>query len=167
VTSQPTLVVFYTLCAVSSGSLCPLPLADEWTVWTAANGNWDDVRAGCFSGYDPTDFKVLVFAVSAGLAGIAGALYTLQSGSASPRAMDIAFSIENGDLGGSGGRGLVGAILGALLVNFARSFLSEQFAEVWLFFQGAVLIVDDGASRWLSGLAAASGGIQQVDAPSR
>jgi len=93
-----------------------------------------------FSGYDPTDFKVLVFAVSAGLAGIAGALYTLQSGSASPRAMDIAFSIE-GDLGGSGGRAsLVGAILGALLVNFARSFLSEQFA-VWLFFQGALFLI--------------------------
>jgi len=68
-----------------------LPLADEWTVWTAANGNWDDESRVRFSGYDPTDFKVLVFAVSAGLAGIAGALYTLQSGSASPRAMDIAF----------------------------------------------------------------------------
>jgi len=74
---------------------CPLPLADE--VWTAANGNSDD-ESRCVSLADPTDFKVLVFAVSAG-AGIAGALYTLQSGSASPRAMDIAFSIENGDLG--------------------------------------------------------------------
>jgi len=55
-----------------------------------------------FSGYDPTDFKVLVFAVSAGLAGIAGALYTLQSGSASERW--ILPSLSNGDLGGSGGR---------------------------------------------------------------
>jgi len=47
------------------------------------------VMSRCVSLADPT--KVLVFAVSAGLAGIAGALYTLQSGSASPRAMDIAF----------------------------------------------------------------------------
>jgi len=117
----------------------------------------DDESRVRFSGYDPTDFKVFVFAISAALAGISGALYTLQSGSISPRAMDIAFSIEMVIWVAVGGRAsLVGAILGALLVNFARSFLSEQFAEVWLFFQGAlflivVTVLPDGIVGWLRG----------------
>ena len=54
----------------------------------------DDESRVRFSGYDPTGFKVLVFAVSAGLAGIAGALYSVQSGIIAPKTMDIAFSIE-------------------------------------------------------------------------
>jgi urea transport system permease protein len=117
----------------------------------------DDESRVRFSGYDPTDFKVFVFAISAALAGISGALYTLQSGSISPRAMDIAFSIEMVIWVAVGGRAsLVGAVLGALLVNFARSFLSEQFAEVWLFFQGAlflivVTVLPDGIVGWLRG----------------
>jgi urea transport system permease protein len=42
----------------------------------------------------------------------------------------------------AGGRAtLVGAILGTLLVNFAKSLLSEQFPEVWLFFQGALFLL--------------------------
>ncbi|MEO6861180.1 MAG: urea ABC transporter permease subunit UrtC, partial [Microcoleus sp.] len=53
----------------------------------------DEVRLR-FSGYNPTGYKVLVFAISAGLAGIAGALFTVQTGIISPKAMDIAFSIE-------------------------------------------------------------------------
>ena len=54
----------------------------------------DDENRVRFSGYDPTAFKVLVFAVSGAIAGIAGALYTVQSGIISPQAMSIAFSIE-------------------------------------------------------------------------
>lgn len=115
----------------------------------------DDESRVRFSGYNPTEFKVLVFAVSAGLAGIAGAMYTLQSGSVSPRAMDVAFSIEMVIWVAIGGRAsLVGAVVGALLVNFARSFFSEQFAEIWLFFQGAlfllvVTVLPDGIVGWL------------------
>lgn len=102
----------------------------------------DDESRVRFSGYDPTGFKVLVFAVSAGLAGIAGALYTVQSGIISPKTMDIAFSIEMVIWVAVGGRAsLVGAILGALTVNFAKSILSEQFPEIWLFFQGALFLV--------------------------
>ncbi|NCJ07776.1 urea ABC transporter permease subunit UrtC [Synechococcales cyanobacterium C] len=102
----------------------------------------DDESRVRFSGYDPTGFKVMVFAVSAGLAGIAGALYTVQSGIVSPRTMDIAFSIEMVIWVAVGGRAtLIGAILGALLVNFAKSFLSEQFPDIWLFFQGALFLV--------------------------
>ena len=115
----------------------------------------DDESRVRFSGYDPTEFKVLVFAISGAIAGLAGAMYTLQSGSVSPRAMDVAFSIEMVIWVAIGGRGsLVGAVVGALLVNYARSFFSEQFAEIWLFFQGAlflivVTVLPDGIVGWL------------------
>jgi urea transport system permease protein len=101
----------------------------------------DDEPRLRFSGYDPTAFKVLVFAISAGLAGVAGALFTVQSGIISPKSMDIAFSIEMVIWVAVGGRAsLVGAILGALIVNFAKSVLSEQFPQVWYFFQGALFL---------------------------
>ncbi|MBD1845410.1 urea ABC transporter permease subunit UrtC [Cyanobacteria bacterium FACHB-63] len=115
----------------------------------------DDEPRLRFSGYNPTVFKVLVFAVSAGLAGVSGALFTVQSGIISPKAMDIAFSIEMVIWVAVGGRAsLVGAILGALIVNFAKSILSEQFPQFWFFFQGAlflivVTLVPGGLIGWL------------------
>ncbi len=102
----------------------------------------DDENRLRFSGYNPTGFKVVVFAVSAALAAIGGAFYTIQTGRVSPQLMDIGFSIEMVIWVAAGGRGtLVGAILGTLLVNFAKSLLSEQFPEVWLFFQGALFLI--------------------------
>ncbi|MBD0311148.1 MAG: urea ABC transporter permease subunit UrtC, partial [Microcoleus sp. T1-bin1] len=118
----------------------------------------DDESRVRFTGYNPTGFKVLVFAISAGLAGLAGALFTLQTGIISPKAMDIAFSIEMVIWVAGGGRAsLVGAILGALVVNFAKSLLSEQFPEIWLFFQGAlflivVTVLPDGVVGWMRSL---------------
>lgn len=102
----------------------------------------DDEPRMRFSGYNPTEFKVVVFAVSAALAGISGALYTLQTGSISPRQMDIASSIEMVIWVAVGGRAsLVGAVLGAVVVNLARTALSEKFPEIWLFFQGALFLI--------------------------
>ena len=126
------LVIAYAICRwLTSGRLGRLLVAIR-----------DDESRLRFSGYDPTSFKVLVFAVSAGLAGIAGALYTVQSGIITPKAMDIAFSIEMVIWVAVGGRGsLIGAVFGALLVNFAKSFLSEQFPAEWLFFQGALFLI--------------------------
>jgi urea transport system permease protein len=115
----------------------------------------DDENRLRFSGYNPTGFKVLVFGISAALAGIAGALYTVQTGIISPKAMDIAFSIEMVIWVAVGGRAtLVGAVLGTLLVNFGKSLLSEQFPEIWLFFQGAlflivVMVLPNGLVGWL------------------
>jgi urea transport system permease protein len=115
----------------------------------------DDEPRVRFSGYDPTGFKVFVLAVSAALAGIAGALFTVQSGIITPNAMDISFSIEMIIWVAVGGRGtLVGAIIGALLVNFGKSVLSEQFPAFWLFFQGAMFLVvvaavPDGLVGWV------------------
>jgi urea transport system permease protein len=121
----------------------------------------DDENRVRFSGYDPTWFKVLVFALSGTIAGIAGALYTVQSGIVSPQYMDIAFSIEMVIWVAVGGRAtLVGAVIGALLVNWARALLSESFPEVWLFFQGAlfllvVTVLPEGIVGWLRNQAGA------------
>ena len=102
----------------------------------------DDENRVRFSGYNPTWFKVLVFSISGGIAGIAGALYTVQTGIITPSAMNVADSIEMVIWVAVGGRGtLIGAIFGTLLVNFARTFLSEQFPEVWSFFQGALFLL--------------------------
>jgi urea transport system permease protein len=123
----------------------------------------DDESRVRFTGYNPTGFKVLVFAISAALAGLAGAMYTLQTGIISPKAMDIAFSIELVIWVAVGGRAtLVGAILGALMVNFGKSLLSEKFPEIWLFFQGGlflivVTVLPDGVVGWLR-----SQGMEQV-----
>ncbi|MFM2429274.1 MAG: hypothetical protein RLZZ511_487 [Cyanobacteriota bacterium] len=102
----------------------------------------DDEARVRFSGYNPTSFKTLVFAISGAFAGIAGAMYTLQSGIVSPQYMEIGFSIEMVIWVAVGGRGtLLGAIVGALLVNWGRSLLSEKFPDIWMFFQGALFLL--------------------------
>lgn len=114
----------------------------------------DDETRVRFTGYNPTEFKTLVFALSGAIAGVAGALYVPQTGIITPNVMEVAFSIEMVIWVAVGGRGtLIGAIIGALVVNFAQTFLSEQFAEVWLFFQGAlfllvVTVLPDGLVGW-------------------
>lgn len=114
----------------------------------------DDESRVRFSGYNPTPYKVFVFALSGAIAGIAGAFYTIQSGIVSPQYMDIAFSIEMVIWVAVGGRStLIGAMLGAVAVNYGRSLLSEKFPEIWLFFQGAlflivVTVLPDGVVGW-------------------
>ena len=114
----------------------------------------DDETRVRFSGYDPTGYKVLVFAISGAIAGVAGALYTVQTGIITPSIMQVAFSIEMVIWVAVGGRGtLIGAIIGTLLVRLAQTFLSESFPEIWLFFQGAlflivVTVLPDGIIGW-------------------
>jgi urea transport system permease protein len=115
----------------------------------------DDETRVRFSGYNPTGYKVLVFAISGAIAGIAGALYTVQTGIINPSIMQVAFSIEMVIWVAVGGRGtLIGAILGTMLVRLAQTSLSESFPEIWLFFQGAlfltvVTVLPDGIVGWL------------------
>jgi urea transport system permease protein len=156
VNSRDTQYIFYILTVlflVATYALCRWLTSGRFGRLLVAIRD-DEVRLR-FTGYNPTGYKVLVFAISAGLAGIAGALFTVQTGIISPKAMDIAFSIEMVIWVAVGGRAtLSGAIIGALLVNFGKSFLSEQFPEVWLFFQGAlflivVTVLPDGIVGWL------------------
>ena len=94
-----------------------------------------------FSGYDVADFKVFVFCLAAALAAIGGAMFTLQVGFMSPSFVGIIPSIEFVILCAVGGRtSVLGAVYGALLVNFAKTTLSESFPQLWLLGLGALFI---------------------------
>ena len=95
-----------------------------------------------FSGYDPAMFKGAIFAVAALFSAMGGAMFTLQVGFASPSVSGIVPSIEMVIYAAVGGRlSLVGAVYGALIVGSAKSLLSEQFANLWMYFMGALFIV--------------------------
>jgi urea transport system permease protein len=114
----------------------------------------DDEPRLRFTGYNPTAYKTLVFAVAGALAGISGALYTVQSGIVSPQYMAVPFSIEMVIWVAVGGRGtLIGALLGSVLIMYTKSLVSEQLPETWLFIQGGlfllvVLALPDGLVGW-------------------
>ena len=94
-----------------------------------------------FCGYNTVHYKVAIFTLSAVLCGIAGALYVPQVGIINPSEMSPANSIEIAIWVAVGGRGtLLGAILGAGLVNGAKSFFTVAFPEYWLFALGAIFI---------------------------
>ena len=114
----------------------------------------DDEMRLRFTGYNPVPFKTIVFIVAGALCGVSGALYTVQSGIVSPQYMTISMSIEMVIWVAVGGRGtLIGPIIGAVLVNYLRSLVSEAFPEMWLFAQGAlfifvVVLMPDGIYGW-------------------
>jgi len=116
----------------------------------------DDEARVRFTGFNPVPFKVIVFLVAGGLAGISGALYTVQSGIVSPQYMAISMSIEMVIWVAVGGRGtLIGPIIGAVLVNYLRSLVSEALPEAWLFVQGGlfifvVVLMPDGIYGWFT-----------------
>ncbi|GGB20415.1 urea ABC transporter permease subunit UrtC [Agarivorans gilvus] len=95
-----------------------------------------------FIGYRVERFKLFVFVVSAMLAGVAGALYVPQVGIINPGEFAPLNSIESIVWVAVGGRGtLFGAIFGALLVNFGKSWFTGVFPELWLFFLGALFVI--------------------------
>ncbi|MGI9033950.1 MAG: urea ABC transporter permease subunit UrtC [Acidimicrobiales bacterium] len=95
-----------------------------------------------FLGYNPTNVKVVAFTVAAGMAGLAGALFVPVVGIISPGLLGVVPSIEMAIWVAVGGRGtLVGAVVGAVLVNYAHTTLSEHYPSGWLYLQGALFIV--------------------------
>jgi urea transport system permease protein len=95
-----------------------------------------------FSGYTPWVYKLFVFVVAAGLAGLAGMLYVPQVGIITPAQIGVLPSLEVVIWVAVGGRGtLVGAILGAVAVNYGRSVLTNYFPEAWPFILGGLFVV--------------------------
>ena len=122
------------------------------TLLLAMRDKEDRVR---FSGYDVANFRVFVFCLSALLSAVGGAMFTLQVGFMSPSLVGIVPSIEMVIFAAVGGRmSLVGAVYGALLVNYGKTYFSESFPDLWLFmmaalFLGVVLAFPDGlAGLW-------------------
>ncbi|MBY4889622.1 urea ABC transporter permease subunit UrtC [Pantoea sp. DY-15] len=95
-----------------------------------------------FIGYDPKGFKLFVWTLSAVLCGLAGALYVPQVGIINPSEMSPTNSIEAAIWVALGGRGtLIGPLLGAAIVNGAKSWFTVAFPEYWLFFLGLMFIL--------------------------
>ncbi|HJS03427.1 MAG TPA: urea ABC transporter permease subunit UrtC [Variovorax sp.] len=94
-----------------------------------------------FSGYNPLPYKLTIWVISAVMCGVAGALYVPQVGIINPGEMSPANSIEIAIWAAVGGRAtLVGPILGAFIVNGAKSWLTVAYPEYWLYFLGALFI---------------------------
>ncbi len=95
-----------------------------------------------FCGYEPLWFKLFAWTLSAMVCGLAGALYAPQVGIINPGEMSPANSIEIAIWAAVGGRGtLVGPMLGAVLVNAAKSWLTVAFPQFWLYLLGALFVV--------------------------
>jgi urea transport system permease protein len=95
-----------------------------------------------FSGYDTAMVKAFIFTIAAVFASIGGAMYTLQVGLIAPSVVGVMASVEMVIYAAVGGRMSVpGAVVGALLIGYSRSYLSENFPESWLFFLGLVFIL--------------------------
>ncbi len=94
-----------------------------------------------FSGYDVAAFKIFVYCVAAAFSAIGGAMFALQVGFMSPSFVGIVPSIEMVIFAAVGGRlSLLGAVYGALLVNYGKTYFSESFPELWLYLMGGLFI---------------------------
>ncbi|PPR17118.1 MAG: hypothetical protein CFH37_01211 [Alphaproteobacteria bacterium MarineAlpha9_Bin7] len=94
-----------------------------------------------FLGYRVARYKLFVFTLSAMLAGVAGALYVPQVGIINPSEFAPPGSIEIVIWVAVGGRGtLYGAALGAILVNYAKTYFTGALPDAWLYVLGASFI---------------------------
>jgi len=134
------------LFAVTAAVLISTLLLGRWVVTSKFGRVLTAIRDAeqrvMFCGYDPVHYKVAIFTASAVLCGIAGALYVPQVGIINPSEMSPANSIEIAIWVAVGGRGtLAGAVLGAGLVNAAKSYFTVAFPEYWLYFLGLIFII--------------------------
>mgnify|MGYP001179054930 FL=1 len=102
----------------------------------------DDEARVRFSGYNPVVYKTIIFTIAGILAGISGALFTVQADLISPQYLLPPFSIEMVIWVAVGGRGtLVGAVFGAFFVRLFASLVSSAVPGAWLFIQGGLFIL--------------------------
>ncbi|MFC7241719.1 urea ABC transporter permease subunit UrtC [Catellatospora aurea] len=95
-----------------------------------------------FLGYNPANVKLVAYVVAAGMAGLAGALFVPAVGIISPALIGIVPSIEFVIGVAVGGRAaLLGPVLGAVAVAWAKTALSERFPGTWTYLQGAMFVL--------------------------
>jgi urea transport system permease protein len=162
---------YYTtvLCLIGVYLFCRWLIGSRYgRLLVAMRDNEDRVR---FLGYDPVVIKILVFSLSAMIAALAGILFVPQVGIISPSSMGVVPSIEMVIWVAVGGRGtLIGAILGALLVGYGKSFFSETYPDIWqyflgLLFVGSVLLFPQGLVGTLQKVASFFSRRREADAP--
>ncbi len=134
------------LYVVTALALCGAYLLCRWIVKSRAGKILLAIRDAenrvLYSGYTPANYKVFVFTVSAMLAGVAGALYVPQVGIITPGRIGVLPSIEMVIWVAVGGRGsLIGAVIGAVGVNWARSYLTSSYPDYWLYFLGGIFVL--------------------------
>lgn len=103
----------------------------------------DDSRRVRYFGYDVAHYQILAFCISAGIAGLAGMLYTVVMEFASPTFLGIPLSLSVVIWCAVGGRqSLLGALIGALVVTGIQGVLSESeaFLNIWLLIMGALFV---------------------------
>ena len=94
-----------------------------------------------FAGYDPVAFKLFAWTLAAMLSGVAGALYVPQVGIINPSELSPGNGVEIAIWVAVGGRGtLVGAAIGAIVVNGMKSYLTAAYPDLWLFALAALFV---------------------------
>ena len=94
-----------------------------------------------FLSYNPANFKIFVFTISGFLSGLAGMLYVPMNGFISPEDIGVGLSTMLVLWVAIGGRGtLMGAVVGALMINWLSNNLSEQFPDIWQLFVGLIMV---------------------------
>jgi urea transport system permease protein len=138
--TQRVLYIITVLCLGAAYLLC------RWIIRSRAGRVLVAVRDSeqrvVFSGYTPANYKLFVFVVASALAGLAGMLYAPQVGIITPAQIGVLPSLEMVIWVAVGGRSsLVGAILGAVSVNYGRSILTNYFPELWPFILGGLFVL--------------------------
>jgi urea transport system permease protein len=134
-----------TLFALTGATLLGFFLFSKWLIASKFGRVLQAIRDAetrvMFSGYNPLPYKLTIWVISAIMCGVAGALYVPQVGIINPGEMSAANSIEIAVWAAVGGRAtLIGPIIGAFIVNGAKSWLTVAYPEYWLYFLGALFI---------------------------
>lgn len=140
-TDSAKYILYFVCCALLLGTMLVAWFVQNsklGRILVAVRDQEDRVR---FSGYDVANFKIFVFCLASAMAAIGGAMFTLQVGFMSPSFVGIVPSIEMVIFCAVGGRqSIAGAVLGTLVVNWAKSSFSEAFPDLWLFGMGGLFI---------------------------
>lgn len=134
-----SLYLITALCVIGSFLVCRWLVGSKMgLVLTAIRDQEQRLR---FLGYPVAHYKMFSFAVAAALAGLAGALYVPQVGIITPSQLGVLPSLEVVVWVAAGGRGtLIGALIGAVGINAARSQLTAQFPEWWPIILGSLFV---------------------------